>query len=495
MARYSALTITDPLILYENKIANGTLLRDESQHRAAIEAAAKIVQTLFVFFFKLGGVLVATSNRLPEELYATDFRKAQFATFFRILQARCVSHDMRSTNDYREILSSQEEADRLLLSNLTGASAATDGVNGDGSEASALEPINYYYIKKPESEVDENKWVETIQEFLPAEDKTLFFKERSDTVTVYGRKVHVPWQYNGVAYFDFKDICGEPLASADYISLASRYHTFIVDNVPALKITQKNEARRLITLLDALYESKCNLVFRSDAAPEDLFFADVRDQIRQLEEEESASLDQEMFSEVHQDLSAPFRPNVSSYTDEPSTASTPSEAAISTNDALAGKPANAATSAQENYMDPDPSNQFFPQNKPPAQAPQQDFTKVSAFTGEDERFAYKRAVSRLKEMTGSLQWRKVQEWSPLEDNARPWETVDASNNNSGNVATTYKNVMGNGIDSPFRTSKEAPPLFDASHFWAMVEWGPGNRVKDEYARIWIRGTEILIKNE
>ena len=226
-----------------------------------------------------------------------------------------------------------------------------------------------------------------------------------------------------------------------------------------------------------MYESKCNLVFRSDAAPEDLFFADVRDQIRQLEEEESASLDQEMFSEVHQDLSAPFRPNVSSYTDEPSTASTPSEAAISTNDALAGKPANAATSAQENYMDPDPSNQFFPQNKPPAQAPQQDFTKVSAFTGEDERFAYKRAVSRLKEMTGSLQWRKVQEWSPLEDNARPWETVDASNNNSGNVATTYKNVMGNGIDSPFRTSKEAPPLFDASHFWAMVEWGPGNRVQ------------------
>jgi predicted ATPase len=462
-------------------------------------AAAKIVQTLFVFFFKLGGVLVATSNRLPEDLYATDFRKAQFATFFRILQARCVSHDMRSTNDYREILSSQEEADRLLLSNLTGASTATDSFNGNDSETTVLEPINYYYVKKPDSEIDENKWVETIQEFLPAEDKTLFFKERTDTVTVYGRKVHVPWQYNGVAYFDFKDICGEPLASADYISLASRYHTFIIDNVPALKITQKNEARRLITLLDALYECKCNLVFRSDAAPEDLFFADVRDQIRQQEEEESASLDQEMFSEVHQDLSAPFRPNVSSYTDEPSTASTPSEAVTSTNDAAAGK---LATSSQENYMDPDPSNQFFPQNQPPAQAlqQQQDFTKVSAFTGEDERFAYKRAVSRLKEMTGSLQWRKIQEWSPLDDSARPWETVEAissSSSNSGNAAAaTYKNTaLGNGIDSPFRTSKEAPPLFDASHFWAMVEWGPGTRVKDEYARIWIRGTEILVKNE
>jgi hypothetical protein len=37
VACYSALTITDPLLLYENKVANSTLLRDESQHRAAIE--------------------------------------------------------------------------------------------------------------------------------------------------------------------------------------------------------------------------------------------------------------------------------------------------------------------------------------------------------------------------------------------------------------------------------------------------------------------------
>lgn len=397
---------------------------------------------------------------------------------------------MRSTNDYREILSS-EDASHLLLSNLKVSLPAHDSINDENN--ASIESVNYYYIKKPDSEVDENKWVEIIQEFLPEEDKTLFFKERTDTVTVYGRKVHVPWQYNGVAYFDFTDICGEPLASADYISLASRYHTFIIDNVPALKITQKNEARRLITLLDALYECKCNLVLRSDAAPEDLFFADVRDQIRQ-QEEDSASLDQEMFSEVHQDLSAPFRPNVSSYTDEPSTASTPSESKPDfTVDSVVGKPSEA----KENYMDPDPSNQFFPQNQPPAQVPQQqDFTKVSAFTGEDERFAYKRAVSRLKEMTGSLQWRKIQEWSPLDDSSRPWETIDSASSSGTAAAAAYKNTaLGSGIDSPFRKSKQAPPLFDASHFWAMVEWGPGNRVKDEYARIWIRGTEILVKNE
>ena len=135
---------------------------------------------------------------------------------------------------------------------LLGASAATDGVNGDGSEASALEPINYYYIKKPESEVDENKWVETIQEFLPAEDKTLFFKERSDTVTVYGRKVHVPWQYNGVAYFDFKDICGEPLASPITFPWLLAITHLLLTMFRHSRFTQKNEARRLITLLACL---------------------------------------------------------------------------------------------------------------------------------------------------------------------------------------------------------------------------------------------------
>jgi predicted ATPase len=51
----------------------------------------------------MGGVLVATTNRLPEDLYATDFRKEHFRSFLEILQARCVSFDMRSQRDYRRV--------------------------------------------------------------------------------------------------------------------------------------------------------------------------------------------------------------------------------------------------------------------------------------------------------------------------------------------------------------------------------------------------------
>lgn len=49
---YSALAITDPLVIYENKIANKSLLRDEAQHRAAIELVFPQIMWIFLFFFQ-----------------------------------------------------------------------------------------------------------------------------------------------------------------------------------------------------------------------------------------------------------------------------------------------------------------------------------------------------------------------------------------------------------------------------------------------------------
>ena len=64
-------------------------------------ASANIIKILFTFYFKLGGVLVATSNKLPEELYSTDFSKRKFKDFVGILNMRCQSIDMKSEKDYR----------------------------------------------------------------------------------------------------------------------------------------------------------------------------------------------------------------------------------------------------------------------------------------------------------------------------------------------------------------------------------------------------------
>src|SRR5690606_20070953 len=91
----------------------------------------------------------------------------------------------------------------------------------------------------------------------------------SSTV-VYGRNIHTPKHYNGIVHWNFEDLV-EAFGPADYITMASTYHTFIIDEVPILTILQKNEARRFITLLDALYEARCKLLIRAETPPDDLF--------------------------------------------------------------------------------------------------------------------------------------------------------------------------------------------------------------------------------
>ncbi|KAK9477758.1 AFG1-like ATPase-domain-containing protein, partial [Lipomyces japonicus] len=431
-------------------------------------AAAKIVKTLFTYYFKMGGVLVATSNRLPKELYSADFKRAQFTSFYDVLQARCVSYDMRSNNDWRELLSNQ----------------ATENLDHSGH----VFTIRRYWIQADHEEQD---WQQAINQICGTSDFEKMGKPAR--LTVYGRPLHVPWQYNQIAKFHFDDICEMPLAGADYITLASTYHTLILDGVPALKLIKKNQARRLITLLDALYECRVRLVIRAETVIDDLFFADAKQenqhkndnnatQIRQASNEDSLEL--EMYSEVDRDLSSPYRPNVSSYHD------TETVSAYSTS--------AAATASQE-------------------QANSKNFTRASAFTGEDERFAYKRAISRVREMTGSDAWWSTQNWIPVDPDARPWETIDtsttlssssSSSNNRGSVAHAanhdlsmqrlFKHGDGNhnAESSPFRKHPEPAPKFSAAHFWSMIKWGEaGRKTEDKITKRWLRGTDAFIKKK
>lgn len=502
-------------------------------------AAAKIVQTLFTFFFKLGGVLVATSNRLPEDLYSTDFKKAQFTKFFRILQARCVSHDMRSDNDWRSILSNPEKTKELLIKQrseteaeaeeeaeiITGSSAISKVLNNKDE----FPDIEYYHQLPNTNDPEEvkrvnDKWAFAVQEIC--EDLNT---PRPSHIVVYGHKVDIPWSKDGVAYFDFNDICGKYLAAADYISLVSRYHTFVIDNVPALKISQKNEARRFIVFLDAMYEAKCRMLIRAEVPPEDLFFADIRDKINAMESEEGAVADQVTFSAVHQDLSQPFRPNVSSYennqrdqedsakNEDPQTNSHGHSDEQAHSDSISNNSSGSILSAIN------PLRKLFSFKRRSKSETEvggsPNFINTSAFTGEDERFAYKRAVSRLREMTGSPRWVQTVRWAPLDNGSRPWETFDETKPHpdsyflgcmaTGSGTPKMEPKTGNpglsdsvengptvpesnlkdstgGYTSPFRKNRNPAPKFDAHHFWAMVEWGPGKRIKDANARGWIR---------
>jgi cell division protein ZapE len=91
------------------------------------------------------------------------------------------------------------------------------------------------------------------------------------TLQVKGRDVVLPGFRNGVARVEFWELCGRPLGPADYLAVAEAVKVLILEDVPLLSSENYNEARRFVTLIDALYEARVRLIVSAAAVPERLY--------------------------------------------------------------------------------------------------------------------------------------------------------------------------------------------------------------------------------
>ncbi|RKF57971.1 putative ATPase N2B [Erysiphe neolycopersici] len=427
-------------------------------------ATSKIISQLLTVFFQLGGVLIATSNRMPDELLKSsgvDFitppinrpmngllglgRESQastyrinneYAGFVEVLKARCEIWNMEGQRDWR-----RREAEELVhkasktvvnanenIGCHTQSSTSLNSRSDTIKDSSSILPQNFF-LKSSISEVD---WQSVLKATLLCDSHPPDIW-RPETLTVYARDVIVARQSKGITYWKFAELCEGPLGPADYITLASKYHTFILDEIPIMTLVQKNEARRLITLLDALYEARCKLIVRAEVGPDSLFFPELstplqssiivaEKNIRPTIEDDRDSVYSETISEIYQDKTLNFRPNISPYTED---------------------------------SQPDPYRSKIASDIEKIQSKHQvDFTKTSSFTGEDEHFAYKRARSRLWEMCGA-KWHSRSNsdwWRPLPIEARTWEYSATSrpNNRRQKPSSTNDIKMGGSqeLDKP-----------------------------------------------
>lgn len=408
-------------------------------------AASKILSNLFLAFFQLGGVLVASSNRMPDELEratgtygssppgglvrhlfggSVQNRRGElygntsdFAAFLEVLKARCDFWHMEGAQDWRrrDVLEHLEL--RQTMEEVSG------GMLNDGDSLGVEHPELVLVRDTVGDSTTPRKYALAVddralwdQMVLETVNNPLFssLPWAPATLVVYGREIKVARQYQGVAFWSFDELV-HTFGPADYITLASNYHTFIIDKVPVLPISMKNEARRFITLLDALYEARCKVLIRAEVGPDNLFFPE---QTRRAsanagqsnpsrtmtatvkpDEHEDATYS-ETVAEVFQDSAAPFRPNVALYEDGPE-----------------NKPSRRSSSI---HAEVDSDFGISGQKV--------DFMNTSAFTGEDERFAYKRAASRLWELC-SASWHSrpgppENWWLPLPVEARHWESKE-----------------------------------------------------------------------
>jgi len=196
---------------------------------------AIIMKRLFSILFERGAVVVATSNRPPSDLYLNGLNRELFAPFIPMLLQRCEVHAMGAEVDYRLVTTAEEDDRRVYITPL-------------GPSATELLESKLHRMCRGGLHTD-------------------------STIEMQGRRLTVPrcGRSTKVGFFTFKDLCDKPLGAADYFAIADAFHTVFIADIPQLTLQERDQVRRLITLVDCLYERHTKLVCTADAQALELF--------------------------------------------------------------------------------------------------------------------------------------------------------------------------------------------------------------------------------
>ncbi|KAL9180242.1 hypothetical protein ACHAXT_008212 [Thalassiosira profunda] len=210
-------------------------------------ADAMILSQFFGELWRRGVVVVATSNRPPEDLYEGGLNREYFLPFVGMLEQYCLVHrlgdETSDERDYRRIR------------------AGVDGLGGEQTSG-------YFYVAEEGPSTELHRLFQSFVEDGHANDSPLALDVH------FGRTISIPsdrYHSNTIARFTFDELCTTELGSADYHAVANHFRIVLIEDIPQLTLEHPDRARRFITLIDELYEAECCLACSAVDVPDRLF--------------------------------------------------------------------------------------------------------------------------------------------------------------------------------------------------------------------------------
>ena len=193
-------------------------------------ADAMILGRLLQCLFERDVTLVATSNIPPDDLYRDGVQRQKFLPAIELIKAHTDVLPVDGDTDYR---------------------------------LRFLEQAEIYYT--PAGESADARLLEFFQGIAP-DTGTI-----GQDIEVLGRNIRTRRRADGIAWFDFQELCDGPRSQNDYIEIARVFQTVIVANIPVLDSSREDAARRLIAMIDEFYDRRVNLVISAATSIDELY--------------------------------------------------------------------------------------------------------------------------------------------------------------------------------------------------------------------------------
>ncbi|CAD7943520.1 unnamed protein product [Amoebophrya sp. A25] len=249
-----------------------------------------MLTTLLREMFDAGVVLVTTSNRQPEDLYEDGLNRHMYLPeFLELLHSNCDVIAVAGGKDYR-CLALDEQVDGVIVQQASSTSKS-NGIPVGPTGAKSTKPQLFFSAE----EALTLKEICATAASSSADTKDARTSESGAPMKVpvaYGRFLHCETHGPGWALFEFGPLFKEGNFSADdFNMLCRRFHSLVIQDVPALTTDDHNAAKRFTNFLDCAYEHHCRVIFFKMQAPS---LSAVFDDLRSLEQLRMADFGQDV---------------------------------------------------------------------------------------------------------------------------------------------------------------------------------------------------------